>query len=109
MHWKGGRTRRVNGYMWVRRPEHPNANKEGYVYEHTYVMSQHLGRALLPTEKVHHKNGLRADNRLENLELWCTRTHPCGQRVDDLVAFAKHVMALYPEKFTNPAENYNVP
>lgn len=54
--------------------------------EHRYVMEQLLGRPLLPEENVHHRNGRRADNRLENLELWVSM-QPTGQRVADLVAF----------------------
>lgn len=55
------------------------------IKEHRYVMEQMLSRALLPREDVHHRNGVRTDNRPENLELWVYQ--PRGQRVEDLVAF----------------------
>ena len=60
------------------------------VYRHRQVMSQVLGRSLRTFENVHHKNGIKLDNRPENLELWACR-QPYGQRVDDMIAFvAQH-------------------
>lgn len=59
------------GYVYVRAREHPRAVKNnGLVFEHILVMEKRLGRYLLPNENVHHKNGIKTDNRDENLELW---------------------------------------
>ena len=83
-----------NGYRVLYKPDHPNAYSGGSILEHTFVMSEYLGRPLLPGENVHHKNGDRADNRLENLELW-SRAQPPGQRVEDKIEWAIELLKLY--------------
>ena len=62
--------------------------------EHRLIMSEALGRDLLPRENVHHVNGVRHDNRLENLELWAT-SQPSGQRVAEKIEWAKAFLQEY--------------
>jgi uncharacterized protein (DUF1330 family) len=68
--WKGGRLQKTNGYIIIQQPTHPFCDIDGYVLEHRLIMERHLGRTLLPTEVVHHINGIPDDNRIENLMLF---------------------------------------
>jgi len=83
-----------NGYVMVPATLHPNARKSKRVPEHRLVMSQYLGRALRANENVHHKNGNKQDNRLDNLELWVV-TQPGGQRPQDLMKWAREILKTY--------------
>lgn len=79
--WKGGRLAHSHGYVLVQlSPDSPfigmRSGTKNYVMEHRLVMAEHLGRSLTRQETVHHKNGVRNDNRLENLQL---RTAAHGQ------------------------------
>ena len=73
--WKGGKLRTSAGYIQIYSPRHPNRTKcskrgfGGYVLEHRLVMEKNIGRYLFPWETVHHENGIKDDNRIENLEL----------------------------------------
>ena len=93
------------GYVFIKDKNHPRANpKTGRVREHIVVMEQVLGRHLMPGEEVHHINGVRSDNRPENLELW-SKSHPAGARVSDKVEWAKQILRLYcPESLSNKTQ-----
>jgi hypothetical protein len=82
------------GYRIINKITHPNATKKGRIYEHVYVMAQHLERPISKGENIHHKNGVRNDNRIENLELWTTG-QPAGQRVSDKISWCLEFLAKY--------------
>ena len=65
-YWKGGQYK-LRGYIYILKPNHPFATKKGYVKEHRFVIEQSLNRYLLPNETPHHINGIKDDNRPENL------------------------------------------
>ena len=71
-----------------------------YIFEHRHVYENLLGRKLHQTEKVHHRNGDRQDNRIQNLEL-CSTLQPPGQRVSDKLAYAREILAMYSDVEAN--------
>ena len=87
-----GRRCKSRGYVYIYIPDKDGKYKR--VSEHRFIMEKHIGRPLQKHETVHHKNGVKDDNRLDNLELWST-SHPQGQRVLDKIKWAKELLSLY--------------
>ena len=97
--WKGGITYR-EGYKYIYLPDHHRSNQVGYVAEHHLVIEAHLNRKMLKDEVIHHLNGIKDDNRLENLELW-SFSHPKGQRIVDKINWCVEFLKIHaPEKLT---------
>lgn len=78
--WKGGRYISISGYVLIKlnltNPFYSMANGDGYIREHRFIMATHLNRFLNNNEIVHHINGIKDDNRIENLEIKSQENHP---------------------------------
>jgi uncharacterized protein (DUF1330 family)/RNA polymerase subunit RPABC4/transcription elongation factor Spt4 len=105
--WKGGRTYHKKGYVLVRAKDHPR-NSSGYVFEHIIVLENHLGRFLAKDENVHHVNGIKDDNRIENLELW-VKPQPSGIRAEDAYRWALDIVKRYHEIYGRKVSRSNNP
>lgn len=73
--WKGGIIVFKDGYRYVKSYDHPYKNSGGYVAEHRLLMEKKLGRYLTKNEQVHHRNGIKGDNRIDNLEIVIDKLH----------------------------------
>ena len=73
--WNGGKTFHKDGYVYIYSPTHPYRDHHRYVFEHRLVIEKSLGRYLLPTEHIHHLNGDKKDNRIENLNIMNNSEH----------------------------------
>ena len=73
--WKGGQFTSLLGYVHIKMPEHPRANVDGYVQKSHLIAEKKLGRYLYPEEITHHKNGIRDDDRPENIEVMTRSEH----------------------------------
>ena len=91
--WKGGRRITQSGYVEVYSPDHPHADKNRKtVYEHRLVMEQHIGRYLSSDEIVHHINGDKSDNRIDNLQLTNSSDHS-REHIDRLASGKQRSLA----------------
>jgi hypothetical protein len=90
----GSRSKTSKGYVRIYFPEHPNAMSDGQVLEHIMIMATHLNRPLTKDEEVHHRNGVKDDNQIDNLELR-VGSHPAGLSIPDALQWAATIIKRY--------------
>lgn len=98
--WKGGRVRDVHGYWWLYRPDHPRTTINGYVREHRIVWEEANGRLLRPDEDVHHIDGDRGNNALENLVALTKKQHRAAHHADP--EWAAQFSDMLRERYKDP-------
>lgn len=108
--WKGGKNI-ARGYVRIHASDHPN-NCNGYVFEHRLVMEKHIGRHLLPGEVIHHINGIRTDNKIENLKLLSSngdhiKLHPREDRGGNEIVICKFCGQVFKEFKSNQRKYCN--
>lgn len=87
-------SKKKNGYIEIFMPQHPNADRYGYIYEHRLIMEKCLGRILKSSELVHHRNKIRDDNRKENLQLVSRQSHKENENQEVECPFCKQNFRL---------------
>jgi hypothetical protein len=110
--WNGGRTLSKHGYWKARIPDHPNADSNGYVYEHLLVWLSHGNPSPQADEVIHHCNGNKQDNRIENLRIEKRTAHSTGHNIAVSDSGVRMIRELYASKaFTMPqlAAKFQIP
>lgn len=102
--WKGGIWKKIDGYVFLLRKNHPNCNKYGYVKRSRLVIEESLGRYLKRNEVVHHINKIRNDDRIENLKLFSSNQEHIKEHSKDLIGKPRLNIRIYKrvEKLENP-------
>lgn len=105
--WNGGVHYTGKGYKMIYSPDHPNSTTRGYVMEHRLVMEEKIGRLLKEDEVVHHKNGIKDDNRIKNLELMKFSKHTAKHNKQRVLSAAtkKKMSEAAKERFSDPTNH----
>lgn len=94
--WKGGQSKTGEGYIIIKKPEHPRVNNQGYVKRCILVMEKKIGRYVVLPEVVHHKNGIKDDDRPENLELFINNSkHNRFHRLQDWKNYKRNKLGQF--------------
>jgi len=96
--WKGGRRKTIHGYIEIYCPRHPHCTTRKCILEHRLVMEINLGRYLGLDEIVHHKNGIKDDNRIENLEIMTNGEHVRMHGIGNKRRLGKKLTSEHKEK-----------